>query len=183
MDIWDKKKRSEVMSKIRSKNTKPEMTLRKALFAKGYRYRINFKALPGRPDIVFPKYKTAIFVHGCFWHGHEGCRYHYTPKTNTDFWIEKIATNRNRDKQNNLQILSMGWKVLTIWECEIRQKDKIELLVDKVIQTMHDNIPYESEPVSVKLYEIREDIVTMVAEDTIIYHTKRKSNHRENLTD
>ena len=91
MDIWDKKKRSEVMSKIRSKNTKPEMTLRKALFANGYRYRINYKKLPGKPDIVFPKYKTAIFVHGCFWHGHDiNCIDSHIPKTNTSFWIEKI---------------------------------------------------------------------------------------------
>ena len=84
MDIWDKKKRSEVMSKIRSKNTKPEILLRKALFAKGYRYRINDKRLPGKPDIVLPKYKTVIFVHGCFWHGHENCKIAHIPKSNIE---------------------------------------------------------------------------------------------------
>ena len=97
MDIWDKEKRSQVMSKIRSKNTKPELTLRKALFAKGFRYRVNDKKLPGKPDIVLPKHKTVIFVHGCFWHKHEACKYAYTPKTNNEFWIDKIKTKLAQD--------------------------------------------------------------------------------------
>lgn len=174
MDIWDKKKRSEVMSKIRSKNTKPEMALRKALFAKGFRYRINYKKLPGKPDIVFPKYKTAIFVHGCFWHHHEGCKYGYTPKSNTDFWIKKISSNQERDKKNTLQILSMAWKVLVVWECEIKQKDNIEKLVSKVIGTLNEKIPCQLNPVSIKFYEEIEGHITMVAEDTILYVRKRK---------
>lgn len=132
MDIWDKKKRSEVMSKIRSKNTKPEILIRKALFAKGFRYRINDNKLPGKPDVVLPKYKTIIFIHGCFWHRHDGCKYAYTPKTNTDFWIEKIMANKERDIVNQSKLESMGWKVLTIWECEIRQKDKIPALIDRL---------------------------------------------------
>lgn len=90
MDIWDKKKRSEVMSKIRSKNTKPEIALRKALFAKDYRYRINDKKLSGKPDIVLPQYKIVIFVYGCFWHGHENCKVAHIPKSNIDFWKDKI---------------------------------------------------------------------------------------------
>ena len=89
MDIWNKEKRSECMSRIRSKNTKPELALRKALFARGFRYRVNDKKLPGKPDIVLPKYKTVIFIHGCFWHGHEDCKYAYIPKTNTRFWMIK----------------------------------------------------------------------------------------------
>jgi DNA mismatch endonuclease (patch repair protein) len=90
MDIWSKEKRSECMSKIRSKNTKPELALRKALFARGFRYRVNDKHLLGKPDIVLPKYKTIIFLHGCFWHKHENCKYVCTPKTNTEFWVDKI---------------------------------------------------------------------------------------------
>jgi DNA mismatch endonuclease (patch repair protein) len=138
MDIWDKKKRSEVMSKIRSKNTKPEILLRKALFAKGFRYRINYKNLPGKPDIVLPKYKTVIFVHGCFWHGHDiGCIDSHIPKTNTQYWTEKITRNKERDKNNMIQILSMGWNVLTIWDCEIQQKDNIDLVIQKIANLFH----------------------------------------------
>ncbi|NDV58211.1 very short patch repair endonuclease [Bacteroides sp. 519] len=138
MDIWDKKKRSEVMSKIRSKNTKPEILLRKALFAKGYRYRINEKKLPGKPDIVLPKYKTVIFINGCFWHNHENCKYAYIPKTNTDFWINKITANKKRDKLNLQKLTSMGWNIITIWECDIRHRSKRDVtpLVDAIENTL-----------------------------------------------
>lgn len=134
MDIWDKKKRSEVMSKIRSKDTKPEMTLRKALFARGFRYRVNDRNLPGKPDIVLPKYKTAIFVHGCFWHRHEGCKYAYTPKTNTEFWIKKITLNADRDKLNLQKLTALGWNVIIVWECEIRHAHKKDVtpLTDRI---------------------------------------------------
>lgn len=135
MDIWDKKKRSEVMSKIRSKNTKPEVMLRKALFAKGYRYRINYKKLPGKPDIVFPKYKTAIFVNGCFWHGHEGCKIAHIPKTNQVFWIDKITRNKERDIQNIILLEKSGWKVITIWKCDITSK-KINILLETIVQNL-----------------------------------------------
>ena len=174
MDIWDKKKRSEVMSKIRSKNTKPEMTLRKSLFAKGFRYRINYEKLPGKPDIVFPKYKIAIFVHGCFWHGHDiGCIDSHIPKTNTSFWIEKITKNKERDKKNTALILSMGWKVLTIWDCEIQQKDNIECLVQKIADSLQKPITLSKfKGISLKFYEEIEGNITMVAEDTISYQKK-----------
>ena len=132
-DIWNKEKRSEVMSKIRSKNTKPELILRKALFARGFRYRVNDKRLPGRPDIVFPKYKTVIFIHGCFWHGHDkGCIDSHIPKTNSEYWLAKIKKNKERDENNQSQIQSMGWNVLTIWDCEIQRKNNLEILVDKM---------------------------------------------------
>ena len=111
MDIWDKEKRSQVMSKIRSKNTKPELALRKALFARGFRFRVNDKRLPGKPDIVLPKYKTVIFVNGCFWHRHEGCKYAYTPKTNAQFWIEKITSNNSKSQyidKSSLRGISMN---------------------------------------------------------------------------
>lgn len=132
MNIWDKGKRSEVMSKIHSKNTKPELTLRKALFARGFRFRVNYAKLSGKPDIVLPKYKTAIFVNSCFWHHHEGCKYAYTPKTNTKFWIDKINANVERDKVNKQKLSDLGWNVLTIWECEVRHVNDITPLIDRI---------------------------------------------------
>lgn len=130
-DIWSKEKRSEVMSKIRSKNTKPEIMLRKVLFALGYRYRIHNKVLPGKPDIVLPKYKTAIFVHGCFWHYHADCREGRIPNTNSAFWREKLLKNISRDQKHQETLIQLGWKVLVCWECEI-EKD-IEAVTKKVI--------------------------------------------------
>lgn len=122
MDVWSKAKRSEVMSKIRSKNTKPELLLRKLLFAKGYRYRLYNKDLPGKPDIVLRKYKTAIFVHGCFWHYHQDCREGRIPDTNTTFWKTKLSKNVIRDEKNKQALLANGWKVITVWECEIEKQ-------------------------------------------------------------
>ena len=120
------------MSCIKGKNTKPEEIVRKYLFSQGFRYRKNDKKLPGTPDIVLPKYKTVIFVNGCFWHGHEGCRYFVVPKTNTEFCVNKIETNRQRDirKINDLQAL--GWKVIVVWECDLKH--------DKFIDTMNSVI-------------------------------------------
>ncbi|SFW22682.1 very short patch repair endonuclease [Ruminococcus flavefaciens] len=120
MDVHDKETRSYNMSCIKGKNTKPEEIVRKYLFSQGFRYRKNDKRLPGTPDIVLPKYKTVIFVNGCFWHGHEGCRYFVVPKTNTEFWVNKIETNKQRDirKKNELQVL--GWKVVVVWECQLK---------------------------------------------------------------
>ncbi|WPV65411.1 very short patch repair endonuclease [Chitinophaga sp. LS1] len=122
MDIWSKQKRSEVMSKIRSKNTKPEILLRKALFAKGYRYRIHNKLLPGKPDIVFVKYKIAIFVHGCFWHYHSNCREGRIPDTNSIFWKEKLSKNVDRDLKHQHALTNEGWIVIIAWECEIEKQ-------------------------------------------------------------
>ena len=120
MDVHDKKTRSYNMSRIKGKNTKPEEIVRKYLFSKGFRYRKNDKRLPGTPDIVLPKYKTVIFVNGCFWHGHEDCRYFVWPKDNADFWKKKIESNIMRDIRNNKELVDRGWKVITIWECEIK---------------------------------------------------------------
>ena len=176
-DIWDKKKRSEVMSKIRSKNTKPELTLRKALFARGFRYRMNYKKLPGKPDIVFTKYKVAIFIHGCFWHGHEReiCKYAIgTPKTNIEYWTKKIASNKRRDNENTLKISSMGWNILTIWECEIMQKNNIDILIERISDFLHKHSPATSRRVSVKFYEEVEDTIMMVAEDIVPYQITKK---------
>ena len=173
MDIWNSYKRSECMSKIRSKNTKPELALRKALFARGFRYRVNDTKLTGKPDIVLPKYKTVIFLHGCFWHRHEGCKYAYTPKTNTKFWIEKITSNSERDKINLQKLTDLGWNVITVWECEIRHTYKHDLtpLVDRVETEIIGNF---SSKISMKFYEQIEDKVMMVAEDIVEYGVKRK---------
>ena len=120
MDVHDKKTRSYNMSQIKGKNTKPEEMVRKYLFAQGFRYRKNDKKLPGTPDIVLPKYKTVIFVNGCFWHGHEGCKYFVWPKSNPDFWKKKIESNIKRDQQKIKLLKSQGWKVITVWECELK---------------------------------------------------------------
>lgn len=134
MDIWSREKRSEVMSRIRNKGTKPEVTLRKALFARGFRYRVNVKTLPGKPDIVLPRYKTVIFVHGCFWHGHPGCKYAYTPKSNTEFWVNKISGNRERDAVVKRELEESGWKVIIVWECEIRHGKDFSGLIERLSQ-------------------------------------------------
>ncbi|SDC16112.1 very short patch repair endonuclease [Niabella drilacis] len=131
-DIWSKEKRSEVMSKIRSKDTKPEIMLRKALFALGYRYRIHNNKLPGKPDIVLPKYKTAIFVHGCFWHYHADCREGRIPNTNSTFWKEKLLKNISRDQKHQETLAQLGWEVLVCWECEI-EKD-LEAVIKGIVR-------------------------------------------------
>lgn len=120
MDSLSREQRSQLMSRIRGKNTKPEIQVRKSLFALGLRYRIH-APLPGRPDICFPKYRTVVFVHGCFWHGHN-CRLFRMPKTNRAFWREKIESNQRRDIDARRQLRAAGWRVLTVWECSLRGK-------------------------------------------------------------
>ena len=115
--------RSRNMSAIKSKNTKPEIAVRRLLHSMGYRFRLHRKDLPGSPDIVLPKYKTVIFVHGCFWHRHENCKYASTPKTRQEFWEAKFRENINRDKLNQENLSSKGWKIIIVWECEIKDKD------------------------------------------------------------
>ena len=115
--------RSRNMSAIKSKNTKPEIKVRKVLHSMGYRFRLHSKNLPGSPDIVLPKYKTVIFVHGCFWHRHQNCKYASTPKTRQEFWNKKFNENINRDKINQENLSSKGWKIIIVWECEINDKD------------------------------------------------------------
>lgn len=110
------------MSAIRSKNTKPELLVRKFLFSRGFRYRLNHPRLPGHPDLVLRKYRTVIFVNGCFWHGHENCKYFHLPKTNIDFWQKKIERNKKRDKEEQCQLAAMGWHCITIWECQLKPK-------------------------------------------------------------
>ncbi len=127
-DTMTPEQRSRCMAAVKGKNTKPEIKVRKFLFAKGLRYRINNRRLPGCPDIVLPKYRTVIFVDGCFWHGHEGCRSYRLPKTNTDFWRHKINLNIARDYRVNVDLRLLGWRVIRVWECDIKSKNHTECL-------------------------------------------------------
>ena len=138
MDVHSKETRSYNMSRIKNKNTKPEEIVRKFLFSKGLRYRKNDKCLPGHPDIVMPKYKTVIFVNGCFWHGHEECKYFVWPKSNEEFWRKKIGSNIERDEKNINKLKQLGWKVLTVWECELKKKVCEERLA-ALVQEIRDN--------------------------------------------
>ncbi|WP_028452547.1 very short patch repair endonuclease [Chitinilyticum aquatile] len=119
-DIVDKATRSRMMSGIRSKDTKPEMLIRKALHARGFRFRLHVKDLPGKPDLVLPKYKAVIFINGCFWHGHD-CRYFRLPQTRTEFWRAKIEANRKRDQARLAELQQGGWRILVVWECATRK--------------------------------------------------------------
>ncbi|MFJ9501554.1 very short patch repair endonuclease [Brevibacillus centrosporus] len=109
-----------MMSKIGSKNTIPEMIVRKSLHSRGFRYRLHDNKLPGKPDVVLSKYKTVIFVHGCFWHAHEGCKFYRIPKSNTDYWKKKIENNISRDIKNRKALRELGWNVIVVWECELK---------------------------------------------------------------
>ncbi len=117
--------RSRNMSAIKSKNTNPEITVRKLLHSMGYRFRLHKKDLPGSPDIVLPKYKTVIFVHGCFWHRHQNCKYASNPKTRREFWEKKFKENIERDKKTQEKLKNLGWKTKIVWECEIKKQDKL----------------------------------------------------------
>lgn len=131
-DIMTLEQRSRCMAAIKGKDTKPEMIVRKYLFSMGLRFRVQVKKLPGTPDIVLPKYRTAIFVNGCFWHGHEGCKYFRLPKSNIEFWKDKIERNIERDKESMQALLDLGWNVIRVWECELRKKPNREDTLNKI---------------------------------------------------
>jgi DNA mismatch endonuclease (patch repair protein) len=135
MDKISKERRSRNMSNIKSKDTLPEIRVRKALWKMGYRYRLHYKKLPGKPDIVLINYKIAIFVHGCFWHRHENCIEASRPKTNSEYWETKILKNKERDKKYRKEIKRMGWKIIIIWECKIKNDiDKNIVMLKKVLK-------------------------------------------------
>lgn len=125
-DIVSRIKRAEMMSRVKQRHTKPEITVRKILHRNGFRFRLHNKKLPGTPDIVLPKHKAVIFVHGCFWHQHEGCRKSRRPTSNVEFWNEKLDKNIARDSRKESELKNLGWKVLTIWDCEIKEDSSIE---------------------------------------------------------
>lgn len=142
MDVHSESVRSYNMSRIKGKNTKPEIKVRKFLFSKGYRYRINVKSLPGSPDIVLSKYKIAIFVNGCFWHGHTSCKKYVIPKTNTEWWLNKIMSNKERDLQKETALKDLGWNVFVIWECGLLNKvflETMEALILKIEKVNQKN--------------------------------------------
>ena len=136
MDVFSRRKRSQIMSRISGKNTKPEILVRSILHRMGYRFRVHKKDLPGKPDITLPKHKKVIFVHGCFWHGHKNCPRSKRPGTNIEFWNKKIDGNIERDKKNIQSLESLGWKTLVLWTCEIKNQD---VLMHKLISFMETN--------------------------------------------
>ena len=134
-DVLSEEQRRRCMSHIKSKNTKPEVLVRRYLFAHGFRFRLHRKDLPGNPDIVLPKYKTAIFINGCFWHGHSECKYATIPETNRDFWYNKIRGNVERDARNYESLKDSGWHVVEIWQCQLKPKQR-ELTLQNLITTL-----------------------------------------------
>ena len=161
MDSHTPQQRHANMAAIHGKDTKPEMVVRRWLWGHGYRYRLNHKRLPGKPDIVMRKYRTCIFVNGCFWHGHEGCKHYTIPKTNTEFWVAKIRRNQERDLKVQHELAAMGWHSITIWECELKPSKREDTLkslaftLNKIF--LHDH--------SIRHYEIPEEEPMMAAED------------------
>ena len=125
MDRFSPSERSKMMARVRSEDTGPELVVRKLIFALGFRYRLHVKALPGRPDIVFRRMQKVIFVHGCFWHRHEGCRLAQLPKSHSDFWLAKLEANKQRDERNRRDLVMAGWKVMAIWSCELKDTGKL----------------------------------------------------------
>lgn len=139
-DTISSDRRSEIMSHIKSKDTNIEMMVRRRLFAMGYRYRVNYRALPGKPDIVFTRKKVAIFIHGCYWHGHTcGSRYAHVSKSNKGYWMPKIQRTQQRDQEHITKLKSLGWKVAVIWECQIR--DHFDQTIDELVDFMRKNVP------------------------------------------
>ncbi|QUI93565.1 DNA mismatch endonuclease Vsr [Prevotella denticola] len=152
MDTLLRQQRHDNMAAVKGRDTKPEMIVRKYLWRCGFRYRVNSPRLPGHPDIVLRKYRTCIFVNGCFWHGHEGCRYYVVPKTHTDFWVKKVARNKERDRREQQQLARMGWHCITVWECELKKGKRKQTLASLAYTLNH--IYLEDRSVS---YQIPED--------------------------
>ncbi len=165
MDRLSREQRHRNMAAIHSKDTKPEILVRKFLFSRGFRYRLNYPLLPGKPDIVLRKYKTCIFINGCFWHGHDGCKYFVMPKTRTEFWQAKIERNKERDSENKRQLTSMGWHCITIWECQLKPKVR-ELTLESLSYTLSLIL---LKNYKVKKYDLHEKDSLIVAEATDIY--------------
>ena len=168
MDKLSPQQRHNNMAAIHGKDTKPEMVVRRYLWGHGYRYRLNHPRLPGKPDIVMRKYRTCIFVNGCFWHGHEGCRYYTIPKTNTEFWVNKVKRNKERDVKVQHELAAMGWHCITIWECELKPKVR-EKTLESLTFTLNRFFLQDH---CFKKYEIPEKEPMMAAEDIADYNKK-----------
>lgn len=158
-DVMTPEERSRCMAAVKGKDTKPEMIVRKYLFSKGLRYRLHVKKMPGSPDIVLKKYKTVIFIDGCFWHGHEGCKYFKMPKSNKFFWEQKIKRNKARDVANDYVLQTEGWNVIRIWECEIKKvaerEERLEHLYAEITRKQR---PYINQETSISFAAENEEI-------------------------
>ncbi len=159
------------MASIRGKNTRPEILVRKFLFAHGFRFRIHVKKLPGTPDIVLLKYRTVIFVNGCFWHGHKNCSFYSKPKSNVDFWEQKIERNIKRDLENRIKLRDMGWHVIQFWECQLKPKVREENLRG-LLYTLNKIMLLNYQP---KPYRIEEETMTIAAENDMEYRKESLS--------
>ena len=148
-DTMTRQQRHDCMAAIKGKDTKPEMLVRKYLFSRGLRFRLHDRRLPGSPDIVLPKYKAVVMVDGCFWHGHEGCRFYRLPRSNVEYWETKITRNKNRDIVNEDKLKQMGWRVIRVWECEIRKvsdrQETLERLYRRITSPFMQPSPYSIE--------------------------------------
>lgn len=143
MDVFSREKRSQIMSRVSGRNTKPEIAVRSLLHNMGYRFRLHRKDLPGKPDITLPKYKKVIFVHGCFWHGHADCPRSKRPTTNQDFWREKLDKNIERDKSAVKALKQLGWEVMTVWSCEVNDTNKLITKLLSFLESSEENIAHE----------------------------------------
>lgn len=169
-DTLSTQQRHANMAAIHGKDTKPEMVVRRWLWGHGFRYRLNHPRLPGKPDIVLRKYRTCIFVNGCFWHGHEECKYFRMPKTNTEFWLQKISRNQKRDKEVQHKLAFMGWHSITIWECQLKPKER-EKTLQSLAYTLNSIFLADH---SVNRYELPDEEPMMAAEEI-----PDKYNHKE----
>ncbi len=168
MDTLTPIQRHRCMSSIHSASTKPEVTLRKRLWEEGFRYVINDKRLPGKPDIVLPKYRTAVFVHGCFWHGHKGCKTNHIPDSNKDFWTSKIVRNQERDQEVWRELEGKGWFVIIVWECQLKKK-----FLDETVTHVKEEILLNGQSYRVSLEHRRAS--------REVYHQDRKARKAREL--
>ena len=172
MDKHTSQQRHANMAAIHSLDTKPEMIVRRGLWKRGFRYRLNHKRLPRHPDLVLRKYKTCIFINGCFWHGHEGCKYYTIPKTNTEFWVKKIARNQDRDLEVKHKLNQMGWNCITVWECELKPA-KREATLQSLAFTLNEIFLNNNRK---NPYHEQESQYLVAAEESSEYRTKKKAN-------
>ena len=171
MDRISPEQRSRTMRAIHGKNTKPEMIVRRYLYANGFRYRVNVRTLPGTPDIVLRKYATVIFIHGCFWHGHDECNAGRTPKSNVDFWEKKIKRNKERDIEVRARLKEAGWRTMVVWECQLRPKRREETLRD--IVHLLDKTYLEIQGSNIKPVYYTDTELSIAAEDQVSYNTEK----------
>ena len=174
-DVLNREQRHRCMSAVKGRDTKPELLVRKFLFSRGFRYRLNHPRLPGHPDLVLRKYRTVIFVNGCFWHGHDNCRYFRLPKTNIDFWQKKIERNKERDKLAKEALMQMGWAVMTIWECQLKPAMRKKTLLEMEYYINHSYLA-RLKTQSSKSYTLEEIPPNIAAEDKGKYEKSNSLN-------